>query len=64
MPGGKDSYQALPGYDKLTWTDHLRASVHSDLPNTNPNTGAVENPRREFLKERIKARQSEEKNES
>jgi hypothetical protein len=55
---GKDQYQALDGYDDLTWMDHLKASVTSDLLRTNPKTGAVENPRREYLKERIRARQA------
>lgn len=59
MPKGKDQYQALPGYEKLTWTDHLRGSVTPDMPRTNPETGAVENPRREYLRERIAVRQKE-----
>lgn len=61
MPGGKDSYQALPGYDKLTWTDHLKASVQPDMQQTDPKTGASYNPRRRYLEERIKARTDEEK---
>lgn len=60
---GKDRYQALPGHEKLTWVDHLRAMTKSDMLRTNPQTGAVENPRREYLRERIKQRASEPKGE-
>lgn len=59
MPKGKDQYQALDGAEKLTWVDKLRAGLHSDMLRTNVDNGATENPRREFLKERIKVRQSE-----
>lgn len=58
---GKDQYQNLKGYDKLTWTDHVRIAVTPDQLQTNPETGAVENPRRKFMEERIRARQEEEK---
>lgn len=61
MPRGKDSYQTLPGYEKLTWTDHIRIGMKPDLLETNPHTGAVENPRREYMKERIKMREEEER---
>ena len=61
MPRGKDSYQALPGYDKLTWTDHIRIGTVSDFLKTNPQTGTVENPRREYMKNRIKVREDEER---
>ena len=59
MPKGRDEYQALPGHEKLTWTDKLRAGLHSDLLQTDENTGATVNPRKEFLKERIRVRQQE-----
>lgn len=58
MPKGKDQYQALPGADKLTWTDHLRASIQPDLLQTDER-GATVNPKREFLRERIRVRQEE-----
>lgn len=61
MPGGKDQYQALPGYEELTWVDHLRASVKSDQLQTNPKTGAVENPRREYMRQLIDRRKAEKK---
>lgn len=61
MPKGKDSYQALPGYEKLTWIDHMKASVKSDMLVTNPQTGAVENPRREYMKQLIEKRSLAEK---
>jgi len=53
------SVEPLPGHDKLTWVDKLRSHLHSDMLQTNENTGAVENPKREFLRERIKVRQQE-----
>ena len=59
MPKGKDQYQALPGAEHLKWTDSLRAGMHSDLLQTDTKTGATVNPRKEFLKERIKVRQAE-----
>lgn len=59
MPKGKDQYQALPGAEHLKWTDSLRAGMHSDLLQTDSATGATVNPRKEFLKERIRVRQEE-----
>ena len=59
MPKGKDEYQALPGAEHLTWTDSLRAQLHSDMLKTDERTGATVNPKKEFLKERIKVRQAE-----
>ncbi len=56
---GKDEYQALDGYEHVNWVDSIRAGLTPDNLRTNPETGAVENPRREFLKERIKVRQQE-----
>lgn len=60
MPRGKDSYQALPGYEKLTWVDHIKAGLTSDALQTDKQTGTVENPRRELMKNMIEQRRQEE----
>lgn len=60
MPRGKDSYQALPDYDKLTWVDHIKAGMTSDALETNKQTGTVENPRRELMRSMIEQRRQEE----
>lgn len=59
MPRGKDSYQALPGYEKLTWVDHIKAAMKPDMLETNAQTGTVENPRRELMKRMIESREAE-----
>jgi len=50
------SKAALPGHEHMTMGDQMRAARISDKEKTNPRTGAVENPRREYLKSRIRAR--------
>ncbi len=57
---GKDSYQALPGYDKLKWTDHLKIAMQPDLDQTDNVTGATVNPKKEYMKQLIKQRTDEE----
>jgi hypothetical protein len=46
----------LDGHEHLTMGDQMRAATLSQGPHTSPNNGAVTNPRREFLKQRIAAR--------
>ena len=46
----------LPGHEHLTMHDQMRAVGIPSRPTTSPVTGAVENRRREFLKERIQYR--------
>ena len=60
---GRDSYQRLPGYEKLTMVDHMRAALHSDQLQTDPTTGQVSNPRAEFLKRQIEERKLQERRE-
>lgn len=47
---------AIPGNARVTMADQMKAASISDSLQTNPGTGAVENPRREFLKQRIASR--------
>lgn len=62
MPGGKDSIQALPGYERLRMTDHMRAMTKGTQAETDAKTGEVTpNPRRKFLEERIRAYEEEER---
>lgn len=46
----------LPGHEKLTMADQMRAKAISPGPKTSSITGAIENPRREYLKQRIAQR--------
>jgi hypothetical protein len=61
MPRGKDSYQALPGHEKLTWVDKIKSMRKSDLLETDTDTGRVVNPRREYMIELIRQREEAEK---
>lgn len=60
-PQLKETYVAkdkdpLPGHEHLTMGDQMSAAAISPREKTNPTTGAVENPRREFLRNKIRAR--------
>lgn len=52
----KNDTDALPGHETLTMGDQMRAAGISAKERTNPSTGAVENPRREYMKNAIAAR--------
>lgn len=54
-----DRYGELPGANMLTWTDKIRARLKEDHTVVDVNTGAEINPKREFLRERIRAREQE-----
>ncbi len=45
----------LPGYEKLTMADQMRAAALPTAAHTSSTTGAVVNPRREHMKNRIAA---------
>lgn len=47
---------SLPGHERLTMADQMRAAGKSASLKTSPVTGAVESPRREFLKNAIQYR--------
>lgn len=47
---------ALKGSEHLTMGDQMLAQRVSAKQTTSPTTGAVENPRRKFLKNKIEAR--------
>lgn len=51
---------ALPGHEHLNMADQMRAAAIPAAPRTSPVTGAVENPRREHMKNAIawRARQA------
>lgn len=53
MAKQKSDKDALPGFENLTMADQMRAAQISSKEVTNPVTGAVENKRREYLKNRI-----------
>lgn len=53
-----DGHDSLPGYEQLTWVDRLRAQAHPEAERVDE-TGAVNRPKREFLRERIRVRQEE-----
>lgn len=46
----------LPGHEHLTMGDQMRAQRVSAKETTNPTTGAVENPRRKYIKNQIQNR--------
>ena len=48
----------LAGHEKLTMGDQMRAMAVSPKQRTSPVTGAVENPRREFMQKMIEYRAS------
>ncbi len=52
----KQMMGALPGHEHLTMADQMLAATKPQRPTTSPMTGAVENPRREFMKDRIQYR--------
>lgn len=53
MAKNKSDNEALEGHEKLTMADQMRANGIGAKPRTSPVTGAVENPRREYMKARI-----------
>jgi len=50
-----DEKDPLPGHERLSMADQMRARAKSSALRTSPVTGAVENPRREYMKDRIAA---------
>lgn len=60
MPSnGDDQYQGLPGYQNLTFMDHLRAGLlYSDQLQRN-DAGMVYNPKLEFLRAQGQQRMQE-----
>lgn len=48
----------LKGHQKLTMADQMKAMATSPKHRTSPITGAVENPRREFMQRMIQYRAS------
>jgi len=51
-----DEKAPLPGHEKLTMGDQMRAAGTSAKLRTNPATGAVENPRRKLMQAQIQYR--------
>lgn len=49
----------LPGHELLTMHDQMSAMHLPHAPRVSPSTGAVESPRRAFLKARIQQRASQ-----
>ena len=47
---------ALPGSEHLTMADQMKARHYTSGPHTSPVNGSVQNPRREFLKNKIAQR--------
>lgn len=45
----------VPGAENLSMGDQMRAAAKSGALRTSPVNGAVENPRREFVKNRVAA---------
>lgn len=46
----------IPGHEHLTLADQMVARRHSQGPHTSPINGSVQNPRREYLKNRVAQR--------
>lgn len=51
-----DPDAALEGHENLSMADQMRAAGISAVKRTSPVTGAVENPRREYMKNAITAK--------
>lgn len=51
----------LPGHEKLTWVDQIKAHVQPTLLQTDSSTGEVYNPKRRWMQNRIQQRIDEEK---
>lgn len=46
----------IPGHEHLTLADQMVARRHSQGPHTSPINGSIQNPRREYLKNKIAQR--------
>ena len=51
-----DEKPPIPGHERLSMADQMRANKVAGKLRTDPVTGAVVNPRREFIKRQVAAR--------